>query len=61
MSEFLSMGGYGTYVWPSYAVFFIVLAIEAFAPRAQRRRVLADIRGRLQRRTARHSTDQNSA
>lgn len=53
MSEFLSMGGYGTYVWPSYAVFFLVLAAEALAPRLQRRRVLADIRGRVQRRAAR--------
>ena len=53
MSEFLSMGGYGAYVWPSYAVFFLVLAVEALAPRLQRRRVLADIRGRAQRRAAR--------
>jgi heme exporter protein D len=53
MSEFLSMGGYGAYVWPSYAVFFLVLAIEALAPRMQRRRVLAEIRGRVQRRAAR--------
>lgn len=53
MSEFLSMGGYGAYVWPAYAVFFLVLAIEALAPRAQRRRVLAEIRGRAQRRAAR--------
>jgi heme exporter protein D len=53
MSEFLSMGGYGAYVWPSYAVFFLVLAAEALAPRLQRRRVLAEIRGRAQRRAAR--------
>ena len=43
------MGGYGTYVWGSYAVFFIVLAVEALAPLAQRKRVLAEIRGRLKR------------
>ncbi|MFC4821653.1 heme exporter protein CcmD [Dokdonella ginsengisoli] len=55
MNEFLSMGGYAGYVWPAYAVFFVVLAIEALAPRAQRRRVLAEIRGRIQRRTARDS------
>ena len=53
MSEFLSMGGYGMYVWPSYAVFFLVLAAEALAPRLQRRRMLADIRSRAQRRAAR--------
>lgn len=53
MAEFLAMGGYGTYVWASYALFFIVLAIEALAPLAQRKRVLAEIRGRLKRRQPR--------
>jgi heme exporter protein D len=27
-SEFFSMGGYGVYVWPSYAVTFVLLALE---------------------------------
>jgi heme exporter protein D len=53
MAEFLAMGGYGAYVWPSYAVFVIVLALEALAPRFQRRRVLAELRARLKRREAR--------
>ena len=53
MAEFLSMGGYGGYVWSSYAVFFIVLAIDALAPRLQRQRVLTELRGRLKRRQAR--------
>jgi heme exporter protein D len=56
MSDFFAMGGYGAYVWPAYAVFMVVLALEAYAPRAQRRRLLADIRGRLQRREARGNT-----
>ncbi len=53
MAEFFAMGGYAGYVWPAYAVFFIVLAIDALAPLAQRKRVLAELRGRLQRREAR--------
>lgn len=53
MADFLAMGGYGVYVWVSYAVFFIVLALEALAPLAQRKRVLAEIRGRLKRRQPR--------
>ncbi|HEX7768527.1 MAG TPA: heme exporter protein CcmD [Dokdonella sp.] len=57
MAEFLAMGGYGTYVWPSYAVFAIVLALEAIAPRFQRRRVLAELRARLKRREARNAPD----
>jgi heme exporter protein D len=28
MKEFLSMGGYGFYVWGSYVVTFVLLAIE---------------------------------
>lgn len=54
MSDFLAMGGYGAYVWGSYAVFFIVLALEALAPRATRRRVLTELRGRLRRREQRN-------
>ena len=53
MAEFVAMGGYAFYVWASVATFVIVLAIEALAPLAQRRRALAEIRGRLQRRAHR--------
>jgi heme exporter protein D len=56
MADFLSMGGYGAYLWPSYAVFVIVLAIDALAPRWRRKRVLGEIRGRLKRREARGAT-----
>ncbi len=58
MAEFFAMGGYGSYVWPAYAVFFIVLATEALAPRMQRKRVLAELRGRLKRRQTRNGTTQ---
>lgn len=54
MSGFLAMGGYGAYVWSSYAIFFIVLAIDFLAPRLRRRQVLAELRGRL-RRQRKHS------
>jgi heme exporter protein D len=57
MNDFLAMGGYGAYVWSSYAVFFVVLALEALAPRATRRRVLAELRGRLKRREARNESN----
>jgi heme exporter protein D len=53
MNDFFAMGGYGVYVWPAYAVFFIVLALDALAPLVQRKRLLAEIRGRLKRREAR--------
>ena len=50
MAEFFAMGGYAHYVWPAYAVFLIVLALDAIAPRVQRRRVLTELRARLARR-----------
>ncbi len=36
--EFLHMGGYGLYVWGSYAVTFAVMAAEAWLARARHRR-----------------------
>ncbi len=59
MAEFLAMGGYGGYVWPSYAVFFLVLAAELLGARAQRRRLLAELRGRLKRRQPRNDNPPN--
>ncbi|MHB1059375.1 MAG: heme exporter protein CcmD [Rhodanobacter sp.] len=50
---FLAMGGYAAYVWPAYAVFFIVLIADTVAPRLRRRRVLTDLRARLARQSAR--------
>lgn len=55
MSDFLAMGGYGAYVWTAYAVFFIVLALDALAPLLQRRRVLRELGSRLRREQARQS------
>lgn len=56
MAEFFAMGGYAAYIWSAYAVFFIVLAIDAIAPRLRRKRVLAELRGKLKRRQAREAT-----
>jgi heme exporter protein D len=49
MSQFLAMGGYGSYVWTSFAAFFIVLFIDTLAPLARRRRNLRELRARLAR------------
>lgn len=50
------MGGYAMYIWPAYAVFLVVLAIDAIAPRLRRKRVLAEIRSKLKRRRAREAS-----
>lgn len=55
MSEFLAMGGYAAYVWPAYAVFLVVLFVDALAPALRRKRVLRDLRARLVRQAARRS------
>lgn len=53
MSTFLAMGGYAAYVWPAYAVFFIVLLADALAPVMRRRKLIRDLRGRIARQAAR--------
>jgi heme exporter protein D len=53
MSHFLSMGGYAIYVWPAYAVFFIVLIADYVNPWLRRRRNLRELRSRMARQAAR--------
>ena len=53
VQTFLAMGGYAGYVWPAYAVFFVVLIGDAIAPQLRRRRVLRELRTRLARQSAR--------
>jgi heme exporter protein D len=55
MEAFLHMGGYAAYVWPAYAVFFVVLLIDFFAPYLRRRRVLRELHARMQRQKAREA------
>ena len=53
LQTFFAMGGYAVYVWPAYAVFFVVLIVDTIAPRLRRRRVLRELRARLARQDAR--------
>ena len=53
LQAFFAMGGYAIYVWPAYALFFIVLIADTVAPRLRRRRVLQELRARLARQQAR--------
>jgi heme exporter protein D len=39
LSEFISMGGYGFYVWGSYGVTLVLLAAEIIMLRSRRRRI----------------------
>ena len=53
LQHFFAMGGYAGYLWPAYAVFFIVLLADFVAPLLRRRRLLRELRARLARKAAR--------
>jgi heme exporter protein D len=55
LQTFFAMGGYAGYVWPAYAVFFIVLIVDTIAPTLRRRRVLRELRARLARQDSRQN------
>ena len=44
LEHFLAMGGYGFFVWGSYAVAAVVIAAEIWALRHRRRAALAQVR-----------------
>ena len=56
MADFLSMGGYGAYVWSAYFVFFVVLLADALIPIWQRRATLRELAARLRREGARKNS-----
>ena len=53
MSEFLTMGGYGFYVWGAYGVTALVIVVELVAVRARRRAAEALAAGTPRSETAR--------
>lgn len=55
-SEFLAMGGYGAYVWSSYAAWFIVMIINVVGAR----RAYAGARERARRRLTAAASDERS-
>jgi len=58
LSEFINMGGYGTYVWGSYLVTFVLLAAEVIALRARKRKLSQTVsnRERLETRDSKLET-----
>ncbi len=49
MNEFFAMGGYAAYVWPSYALAFIILVANIVAPMQQRKKTITDIARKIRR------------
>jgi len=62
-SDFINMGGYGFYVWLSFGVTAILLALLIFNSRAGHQQIIKDIASRQQRedklRQAREIREQN--
>ena len=50
MAEFLSMGGYGFYIWLSYGVVVAVLVYHYFSPLRKRKKLLEELAAELPRR-----------
>ena len=46
MAEFLQMGGYAMFVWPSYALTTLVLGLNWYLPRKQHEKQLRQLRRR---------------
>ncbi len=63
MTEFLSMGGYGNYVWSAFGVATVVLtwiAISSWRAVAVNQKVLSDLEARVPRRRRSTSGDQGA-
>lgn len=46
MSEFINMGGYAAFVWPSYGLAAIVLWLNWYLPRRQQQQLLKQYKRR---------------
>ncbi len=48
LNEFLSMGGYATYVWSSYGICCVVLILNIIQPLKRERKTIRELQKRLQ-------------
>jgi heme exporter protein D len=46
LHEFLTMGGYGWYVWPAYGIAAVVMIANALLPGGRLKRLKSEIRRR---------------
>ena len=47
MNDFLHMGGYGLYVWSSYAIWLVVLILNYVLPKTREKKVMNELIRRL--------------
>ncbi len=48
LDEFLNMGGYAVYVWPSFGLTALLVVLEIWRVRQQRREVLDSVRQQIE-------------
>ncbi|WP_192035383.1 heme exporter protein CcmD [Halomonas sp. YLGW01] len=61
LDAFFAMGGHGAYVWAAWAVTALAMAGSVMHARAERRRLLRDLRRRVRRDTATGRTDRHAS
>ena len=49
LSSFLAMGGHGQYVWLSYGLAALIVAINFIVPALTRKKIIKDIERQLRR------------
>jgi heme exporter protein D len=47
LADFFSMGGYGVYVWSSYAISLVALALNIILPKMKERKTMQALQKRL--------------
>ena len=47
LTEFLSMGGYGNYVWSSYGICLVALALNIILPKLKERKTMEHLQKKL--------------
>jgi heme exporter protein D len=58
LQEFLHMGGYAVYVWPSYGLAAVVMAINVWLAQRRRSRFLDQLRRQEERRQSREEVSE---
>ncbi len=59
MAEFVSMGGYGFYIWGSYLVTALLMVVEVILVRRRRQKLLTRL-ARISARNSQESSERKS-
>lgn len=57
LSELIQMGGQGLYVWSSYGITFLVIAINVLSPLLRQRALRKEIKHSINREVRQHESN----